>query len=802
VEESEINRMGFMKLKFCIKQTIIFLPLLIILLSCNSGSNPVDNDDNKPGSGNISVGTTVSVITQDVNPAGGTVKVVSSGSPINGLEITVPVNSYSDSRSFNISYAPIQSHTFGANFNPISPMIMIKNGGGYAADMMTIKVPIKKAADEFAMGFMYNESTGRLEGLPILALSDSSVTIGTRHFAASAGTVGKSLFKTQDAVSVGNVIIASIKESLLSGQNVISTGFKPGVDDWEFVNYGSYVAPGGHCAGQSISAMWYYYEKKLSGATKLYHTFDKYFVQGTNGDVLWMDNVNGYRFASMVQKNIDWDGTLYNIFEKVEQTKAHQYLSWKAFALSMLVTGEPQFVGLTSNKGGHAIIAHKISLSENKLYVTDPNYPGQERTISFNGTSFDAYSTKQNQDEINTNSYWGVGYYSKTCMIDWDKIASLYSEFTKGTVGSSNFPSYDLLVKGTTPTALTDNMVIYSDTLKVYCRSTAAAEWLTSTDHLQGVAVYDNTGKFLGEQAGSGSNKGIAEIPLKAGKNLLGFYVRCGNNGKLRYVDFKWITVNANILSITSISPTSGEAGTTLTIKGTAFKPTQGNSYVEFNGLATTSVSSWNDTLITLRVPQNASTGDVTVVVDGKRSNGIKFTSTTPISLNGLDQTTKVQVVIDGETILGTQTNITSVSIANTDGFASVGYTAYSECKMTWSGTTFKIKGVHVRSTYQRDSVYISGVVSADGKTILSVDAAYRYYSLSSSDGSIEDEESYSFTFTNIPLYVSYNGTFSFLTMSSPASKISNFKWRRWSKSFGEESGTFTSVLIVHVDFE
>jgi hypothetical protein len=49
----------------------------------------------------------------------------------------------------------------------------------------------------------------------------------------------------------------------------------------------------------------------------------------------------------------------------------------------MLLTGEPQFVGLTSNSGGHAIIAHKISLTEKKIYVCDPNYPGQEKVITF-----------------------------------------------------------------------------------------------------------------------------------------------------------------------------------------------------------------------------------------------------------------------------------------------------------------------------------------------------------------------------------------------------------------------------------
>ena len=55
----------------------------------------------------------------------------------------------------------------------------------------------------------------------------------------------------------------------------VDSGFRPGVDDWQFTNYGSYVAPTGHCEGQSVSAIWYYVNQRLGGgASPLYGLYD------------------------------------------------------------------------------------------------------------------------------------------------------------------------------------------------------------------------------------------------------------------------------------------------------------------------------------------------------------------------------------------------------------------------------------------------------------------------------------------------------------------------------------------------
>src|SRR5207302_953137 len=74
--------------------------------------------------------------------------------------------------------------------------------------------------------------------------------------------------------------------------------------------------------------------------------------------------------------------------------------------------------------------------------------------------------------------------------------------------------------------------------------------------------------------------------------------------------------------SITSLNPTSGLVGASVTITGANFGATQGTSAVTFNGIAATPTS-WSATSITAAVPSGATTGNVVVSVGGVASNGV-----------------------------------------------------------------------------------------------------------------------------------------------------------------------------------
>src|SRR6266403_1255446 len=84
-------------------------------------------------------------------------------------------------------------------------------------------------------------------------------------------------------------------------------------------------------------------------------------------------------------------------------------------------------------------------------------------------------------------------------------------------------------------------------------------------------------------------------------------------------------TVTSSAPSVTSLNPTSGAVGTSVTIAGTNFGTTQGTSTVTFNGISGTPTS-WSATSIVVLVPAGTTTGNVVVTVGGAASNRVNFT--------------------------------------------------------------------------------------------------------------------------------------------------------------------------------
>ena len=85
-------------------------------------------------------------------------------------------------------------------------------------------------------------------------------------------------------------------------------------------------------------------------------------------------------------------------------------------------------------------------------------------------------------------------------------------------------------------------------------------------------------------------------------------------------------------LSVTSISPTTGPAGTSVTITGAGFGPTQSTSAVNFWGTPA-NVTNWSDTQIVATVPTGAPSGPIQVQVASLTVLGPLFTISRTIQL-------------------------------------------------------------------------------------------------------------------------------------------------------------------------
>ncbi len=480
--------------------------------------------------GDITTGPKAQVAAGTIDASGGTIEVSKPGDPMDGFVIDVPPQAYTDGRTFKVSSAPITKQTFGSDINPVSPLITVDNGGGYSEEPLYIRVPVKVPEDSFAMGFLYDEKSRQLEGVPLIGIDAESVTIATRHFSS--------------------FFISMLKKAMLKKD--IDSGFRPGIDDWQFPNAGSYISSGGHCEGQSTSAMWYYCTQPDGKDMCLYGRYDN------NGNTpatpaLWQDDSLGYRFCSVVQEEDRafkdttfedfWDNLggvgwkqVNNGWQRYDVPGIGDEATYNLFAYSILATGEPQEVIIRSKAGGgHSMIVYKIV--GNALYIADPNYPGNtDRKIIFyaDDGKFKPYNSGANKKDIDAGkgkAYEIIMYAAKSAVVPWNKIAQRWGEFKAATIGNTKFPGYDLNVfddKGN-KTPLTDGFITDKKNLKVGVFSPVLG------NNNIGIIAYRDGVKLPGDNNGA--------IELNPGNNLMGYYVLGKINNDWEYIDFKYYNV-------------------------------------------------------------------------------------------------------------------------------------------------------------------------------------------------------------------------------------------------------------------
>src|ERR1700688_2835825 len=130
--------------------------------------------------------------------------------------------------------------------------------------------------------------------------------------------------------------------------------------------------------------------------------------------------------------------------------------------------------------------------------------------------------------------------------------------------------------------------------------------------------------------------------------------------------------------SISSLSPTSGAVGASITIAGLNFGSTQGTSTVKFNG-TTATVTSWSTTSIVATVPNGATTGNVVVTVGGNASNGVSFTVIPTPSVTSLSPTSGA---------VGAAVTITGTNFGSTQGTSTVKFNGTTATVTSWSATS------------------------------------------------------------------------------------------------------------------
>lgn len=189
---------------------------------------------------------------------------------------------------------------------------------------------------------------------------------------------------------------------------------------------------------------------------------------------------------------------------------------------------------------------------------------------------------------------------------------------------------------------------------------TPAGTWVGNTVTLSGVnfsaTPASNSVKFNGIVAtvssASGSNL-IVTVPSGATNG----YITVTTNGLTSTSPNVFVVTPTPMPAVTSFSPTSGRAGTVVTITGSNFNPnTAAANLVEFHNGATAVVTAATITTVTATVPAGAVTGPVKVTSWGNQATSAAHFTVLPLS-NNVQPIALNRSLVDGRTnnsVIGT----------------------------------------------------------------------------------------------------------------------------------------------------
>jgi hypothetical protein len=469
-------------------------------------------------------------IAEGVATPGKDVFVVGSTSDpdLQGFEISIPAGAYTATTAFSVTAAPITDSSFGPLVKPVSSLITIENGGGYAATPVAVRIPARIPTATVAGAFYYDATRGTLEGVPVVARDGQSMTVLTRHFSS---------------------IFIAIAEAALP--DTVDSGFVPALDAWQIPNPGAYPRPDGYCSGDAVSAMWYFLEQhRAAGAAHLHGLFDN--NGGTKTPALWQDDAHAIRLATTVQKNTDWSSFASSFFWRNQSIAGA--LAYDAFRYAIAVTGEPQLIFVKGPAGSHAMIVYKVDATH--LWIADPNFPGDPRSADYDP------ATKTLAPYVGTDTYPTLMYAAKSAIVPWPELAADWAQFEAGTIGNDIFPTVDFSVRTKPGDARSEEPLVSgyqteAAQITLVFRSSAEGSSLTpylGADEARGLAVAPLAGDTSSE----------AVIPLAEGDNDLGLLIAAPPDpfGADKWAGFWRFTVTRLAASAPpppSLAPSPGE---------------------------------------------------------------------------------------------------------------------------------------------------------------------------------------------------------------------------------------------------
>lgn len=441
-----------------------------VFLGCGSpptepGSPPPPPPPPPPPTG------TVVIDNAPLGPDGGVLRVENPASPLNGLTIAVPRGTYQVAGTWQVTALTGSRPTLPPGAVQIGPTIRFENSQGYGALPFTITLPARVSQDTAVAAFFFDASSGKLELIPLLGRTDSTITVLTRHvdgaeLLSAPPTSTLVMPGLQGGKTPASVVIAAVGDPLLLD---VDTGFKVGVDDWDLANRGSYLTPRGYGAGAALGALWHFYKRRASEGP-LFGRYDR--IPDFN-----YDNPRGVRLSSVIQAEVRANATFQQriafVLDSARSVGEHWVLNQaRALALALYVTKAPQLAAAYETTAGTSLNIIAYAVKHGVFSFSSSQSPGAGLDVQFTHGEWQQFAFGSSLDEaIRYNSQ--VFVMSLSTLQSEQRMRAHWAAFDNGTIGDGQFPALIKEFRDPVDTAwrpLTDTIITASESLFVRTR--------------------------------------------------------------------------------------------------------------------------------------------------------------------------------------------------------------------------------------------------------------------------------------------------------------------------------------------
>ncbi|MBN2858517.1 MAG: hypothetical protein JXN63_08975, partial [Candidatus Delongbacteria bacterium] len=308
----------------------------------------------------FAIGDDVDIVTETLSDAGGTIAISGTGTHLDGAFFIFPAGALPSTTNITIGY----------NEGTLNLPEGMSSSGAKTLSIHTDGVSKFSQPVEITIPY-YDE-----QNLPIPFYVDENKQLKP-VLVTNINKIDKTLTFLTTHASLWTWII-----DLFTDTPDEDTKFRPAVDGFQIVNYGSTINNGGECFGMTTFAQWYY-DTKMESNGEFYSKYMNFVGIDSQGNNLTGQDVIATRSHSA--SNQSWNWSEY-ILPNINTDDEYRYNS---IVTAIKLTKRP--VNLSIKRvdenenfiGGHAVLAYGVDEDDGQLFLYDPNHPGETTEIIY-----------------------------------------------------------------------------------------------------------------------------------------------------------------------------------------------------------------------------------------------------------------------------------------------------------------------------------------------------------------------------------------------------------------------------------